>query len=189
MTKALVLIFLARSQAFTVVETTVSGGGSGEWCTIDGYDTSSWDDWYAYHHCITPSEAGSSFDGTTDCWNACNEYHPSGVEAAEYYEWPAATVLEVDDDDEAWGFSGGDATLIYACCCAAKCECTIDNNDAHYDDDPVSASYSALLLADTISGDVIDDTCVVTTSDSGRASVHAIAVLVVLVCACLKTLS
>ena len=181
MTKALVLIFLARSQAFTVVETTVSGGGSGEWCTVDGYDGGA--DWDAYHHCITPSEAGSSFDGTTDCWNACNEYHPSGVEAAEYYEWPAATVLEVDDDDEAWGFSGGDATLIYACCCAAKCECTIENLYAAYDADTQLASYSALLLAETISGDGIDDTCVVTTSDSGRTSVHAIAVLVALVCA------
>ena len=178
--RVLLLMFLARSQAFTSVETTVSGGGSGEWCTVDGYDGDA--DWDAYHHCITPSEAGSSFDGADDCWNACNEFHHSQVEAADYYEWAASTVLQVSDDEE-WGFSGGDETKKYACCCAAKCECTIDNNDAHYDDDPISASYSALLLADTISGDVIDDTCVVTTSDSGRASVHAIAVLVALVCA------
>ena len=184
--RALLLIFLARSQAFTVIETTVSGGGSGEWCTIDGYDTSSWADWDAYHKCITPSEAGSSFDGADDCWNACNEFHHSEVEAADYYEWAAATVLQVSDD-EVWGFSGGDAALKYACCCAAKCECTIEvflsTIDAAYDADTQLASYSALLLAETISGDVIDDTCVVTTSDSGRTSVHAIAVLVALVCA------
>ena len=184
--RVLLLMFLARSQAFTSVETTVSGGGSGEWCTVDGYDDSR--HWDAYHHCITPSEAGSSFDGADDCWNACNEFHHSEVEAADYYEWAAATVLQVSDD-EVWGFPGGDAALKYACCCAAKCECTIENLYAAYDADTQLASYSALLLAETISGDVIDDTCVVTTSDSGRASVHAIAVLVVLVCACLKTLS
>ena len=137
-----------------------------------------------------PSEAGSSFDGADDCWNACNEFHHLEVEAADYYEWAAATVLQVSDD-EVWGFSGGDETKKYACCCAAKCECTIDIHDAidyddedeAYDVDTATASYSALLLAETISGDVIEDTCVVTTSDSGRTSVHAIAVLVVLVCA------
>ena len=182
MMRALLLMFLARSQAVTVIETTVSGGGSGEWCTIDGFDT---DDgyWDTYHHCITPSEAGSSFDGADDCWNACNEFHHLEVEAADYYEWAAATVLQVSDD-EVWGFSGGDATLKYACCCAAKCECTVENFYDAYDADAKTASYSALLLAESISGDVIDDTCVVTTSDSeGRASVHAIAVLVMLVCA------